>query len=61
MTITQSDNYRAKREELRVAELDLMRRKEEVAALRRSLPADTVIDDHELVSVDGDVCALPNM
>ncbi|MFE2264402.1 DUF899 family protein [Streptomyces griseosporeus] len=35
----ESDEYLAAREELRRAEIDLMRHRERVAALRRALPA----------------------
>jgi predicted dithiol-disulfide oxidoreductase (DUF899 family) len=38
--------YLAQREELRVAEIDLMRKRERVAELRRQLPADTVVEDY---------------
>jgi predicted dithiol-disulfide oxidoreductase (DUF899 family) len=46
--LTESDQYRRQREELRAAELDLADHVERVAALRRRLPADTVVDDYEL-------------
>jgi predicted dithiol-disulfide oxidoreductase (DUF899 family) len=49
--LKESDQYRRQREELRVAELDLIDHVERVAALRRKLPADTVVDDYELVDV----------
>ena len=49
--LKESDEYRRQREELRVAELDLIDHVERVAALRRRLPADTVVDDYELVDV----------
>jgi predicted dithiol-disulfide oxidoreductase (DUF899 family) len=49
--LKESDQYRCQREELRVAELDLMDQVERVAALRRKLPADTVVDDYELTDV----------
>jgi predicted dithiol-disulfide oxidoreductase (DUF899 family) len=49
--LNESDAYRSQREELRVAELDLMEQVERVAALRRKLPADTVVDDYQLVDV----------
>jgi predicted dithiol-disulfide oxidoreductase (DUF899 family) len=47
----QSDEYRHQREELRAAELDLIDHAESVAALRRTLPTDTVVDDYQLVDV----------
>jgi predicted dithiol-disulfide oxidoreductase (DUF899 family) len=49
--LNESDEYRRRREELRVAELDLIDHIEKVAALRRGLPADTRIDDYALVEV----------
>jgi len=49
--LKQSDDYRRQREELRVAELDLIDHAERVAALRRKLPADTAVDDYQLVDV----------
>jgi predicted dithiol-disulfide oxidoreductase (DUF899 family) len=47
--LKESDEYRRQRDELRVAELDLIDHVERVAALRRKLPSDTVVDDYELV------------
>jgi predicted dithiol-disulfide oxidoreductase (DUF899 family) len=47
--LKESDQYRRQREELRVAELDLIDHVERVAALRRKLPADTAMDDYQLV------------
>ena len=49
--LKESGQYRRQREELRVAELDLIDHVERVAALRRKLPTDTVVDDYELVDV----------
>ena len=49
--LKESDDYRRKREELRVAELDLIDHIERVAALRRRLPTDTVIDDYQFIDV----------
>jgi predicted dithiol-disulfide oxidoreductase (DUF899 family) len=49
--LTESSDYRRRREELRAAELDLADQVERVAALRRALPVDTIIDDYELVDV----------
>jgi predicted dithiol-disulfide oxidoreductase (DUF899 family) len=49
--LKESDEYRRQRDELRVAELDLMDHAERVAALRRTLPADTIVDDYQLVDV----------
>jgi len=49
--LSESDEYRRQREELRVAELDLIDHAERVAALRRSLPADTTVDQYPFVDV----------
>jgi predicted dithiol-disulfide oxidoreductase (DUF899 family) len=49
--LSESDEYQRQREELRVAELDLIDQAERVAALRRRLPADTVVDDYQLIDV----------
>ncbi|MEM7404551.1 MAG: DUF899 family protein [Pseudomonadota bacterium] len=53
MVVTQLDNesdtYRRLRAELNVAELALRDQRERVAALRRSLPADTVVADQVFV------------
>jgi predicted dithiol-disulfide oxidoreductase (DUF899 family) len=51
--LKESDEYRRRREELRVAELDLIDHVERVAAQRRQLPDDTVVEDYELVDVVG--------
>jgi predicted dithiol-disulfide oxidoreductase (DUF899 family) len=45
----ESDDYLDKREELRVAEIDLMRQRERVAALRRALPAGAQLQDYEFL------------
>jgi predicted dithiol-disulfide oxidoreductase (DUF899 family) len=49
--LQESDAYRRQRQELRGAELDLIDHVERVAALRRKLPADTIVDDYQLVDV----------
>jgi predicted dithiol-disulfide oxidoreductase (DUF899 family) len=49
--LQESEEYRRQREELRVAELDLIDQVERVAALRRRLPADTRVADYELIDV----------
>jgi predicted dithiol-disulfide oxidoreductase (DUF899 family) len=49
--LDESDAYRRQREELRLAELDLVDHIERVAALRRALPTDTRVDDYELIDV----------
>jgi predicted dithiol-disulfide oxidoreductase (DUF899 family) len=47
--LQESDEYQRRREELRLAQLELIDHVERVAALRRSLPTDTVVDDYELL------------
>jgi predicted dithiol-disulfide oxidoreductase (DUF899 family) len=42
----ESPEYLAKREELRLAEIDLMRHRERVAEMRRQLPAGAAVDDY---------------
>ena len=49
--LTESEEYRRQREELRLAELDLIDHVERVAALRRQLSADTVVDDYQFIDV----------
>ena len=43
----ESSEYMAKREELRLAEIELMRQRERVAELRRNLPAGAPIQDYQ--------------
>src|SRR5262245_11470908 len=43
----ESTEYLSKREELRQAEIELMRQRERVAALRRQLPKGAVVQDYE--------------
>jgi predicted dithiol-disulfide oxidoreductase (DUF899 family) len=43
----ESDEYLAKRDELRLAELELMRQRERVAELRRRLPQGAIVEDYE--------------
>jgi predicted dithiol-disulfide oxidoreductase (DUF899 family) len=45
----ESAAYLAKREVLRLAEIDLMNQREKVAALRRQLPPGAIVDDYELI------------
>ncbi len=52
--LNESDEYRRQREELCIAELDLVDHIERVAALRRDLPSDTVVNDYELIDVSND-------
>jgi predicted dithiol-disulfide oxidoreductase (DUF899 family) len=44
--LNDSTEYAERREELRQAEIALMRQREHVASLRRSLPADTEVEDY---------------
>ena len=60
--LTESEDYAARREELRLAEIELMRQRERVAALRRELPPGAVVEDYvfqqgprDLASGDADV------
>jgi predicted dithiol-disulfide oxidoreductase (DUF899 family) len=43
----ESGEYLAKREELRIAEIELMRQRERVADLRRGLPDGAIVEDYE--------------
>src|SRR5260370_25813920 len=45
----ESSEYLSKREELRLAEIDLLNTRERVAALRRGLPKGATIQDYELL------------
>lgn len=45
----ESPEYLARREDLRLAEIDLLKTRERVAALRRSLPQGPTIQDYEFV------------
>jgi predicted dithiol-disulfide oxidoreductase (DUF899 family) len=45
----ESEEYLAAREQLRLAEIDLMEHRERVAAMRRALPAGAVVDDYEFL------------
>jgi predicted dithiol-disulfide oxidoreductase (DUF899 family) len=53
----ESLEYLAAREDLRLAELELMRHRERVAEQRRSLPAGPVVDDYEFVEGPSDLDA----
>jgi predicted dithiol-disulfide oxidoreductase (DUF899 family) len=46
----ESPEYLSKREELRQAEIDLLKQRERVAELRRSLPAGATIPDYEFLA-----------
>ena len=52
-----SEEYRAARDELREAEAALIEQGERVAALRRALPLDTVMEDHVFIEGPPDVTA----
>jgi predicted dithiol-disulfide oxidoreductase (DUF899 family) len=45
----ESPEYLAKREEVRLAEIELMKQRERVAALRRELPPGAIIQDYEFI------------
>jgi predicted dithiol-disulfide oxidoreductase (DUF899 family) len=49
----ETDEYRKGREELRLAEIELMQHRERVAAMRRALPLGPVVDDYEFIEADG--------
>ena len=53
----ESEEYLAKRDELRIAELELMRQRERVAQLRRSLPQGAPIADYEFQEGPADLNA----
>ena len=53
----ESDAYVAAREELRLAEIELMRHREKVAAQRRALPQGTPVDDYVFLEGPGDLDA----
>ncbi len=44
--LTETPEYATQREELRLAEIDLMRQRERVAAMRRDLPPGTAVSDY---------------
>lgn len=45
----ESGDYLAKREEVRLAEIELMKQRERVAALRRQLPPGAPVEDYEFI------------
>jgi predicted dithiol-disulfide oxidoreductase (DUF899 family) len=53
----ESKEYLTKREELRLAEIELMKQRERVAALRRALPQGAALPDYEFLEVQGDLDA----
>lgn len=48
--LNESDEYRKRREELRLAEMELIAHRERVAEMRRELPAGAVVDDYVFVA-----------
>jgi predicted dithiol-disulfide oxidoreductase (DUF899 family) len=44
--LTESDDYVARRDELRLAEIELMRHRERVAEMRRRLPPGPIVEDY---------------
>ena len=53
----ESADYLSKREELRIAEIDLMRQRERVAELRRRLPQGAIVEDYEFEEGPADLHA----
>ena len=53
----ESEEYLAKREELRLAEIELMEHREKVAALRRALPHGAALRDYEFLEGPADLDA----
>jgi predicted dithiol-disulfide oxidoreductase (DUF899 family) len=53
----ESAEYRARRDELRLAEIDLMQRRERVAELRRTLPLGATVQDYEFQEGPADLDA----
>src|SRR4051812_4541158 len=53
----ESPEYLSKREELRLMEIELMRQRERVAALRRRLPLGTAIQDYQFEEGPADLYA----
>jgi predicted dithiol-disulfide oxidoreductase (DUF899 family) len=59
--LNEVNEYRLRREELRVAEMELTDQIERVAALRRQLRRDTVVQDYEFVEINGDTVHLSEL
>jgi predicted dithiol-disulfide oxidoreductase (DUF899 family) len=53
----ESEEYLSKREELRLAEIELRNQRERVAELRRKLPQGPAIQDYEFQEVAGDLAS----
>ena len=51
----ESEEYLAKREELRLAEIELMQHREKIAALRRGLPQGAVLQGYEFLEGPADL------
>jgi predicted dithiol-disulfide oxidoreductase (DUF899 family) len=51
----ESAEYLAKREEVRLAEIELVKQREKVAALRRQLPPGATIKDYEFLDYNAGV------
>lgn len=54
---TESEKYLTKREELRLAEIELMKHRERVAELRRALPQGAALQDYEFLEGPADLDA----
>lgn len=59
--VSESFVYSAKRQALQEAERQLVLQREQVAALRRDLPQDTVVGDYEFYDVDSNVVTLESL
>ncbi|HEX3252359.1 MAG TPA: DUF899 family protein [Pyrinomonadaceae bacterium] len=55
--LNESDDYLRKREELRLAEIESMKLRERVAALRRQLPPGAIVEDYEFIEGPTDLNA----
>jgi hypothetical protein len=53
----ESEEYLAKREELRLAEIELMEHRERVAALRRALPQGAALQEYQFLKGPADLDA----
>ena len=53
----ETDEYRARREELRLAEIELIAHREQVAEMRRRLPVGPVVDDYVFLEGPRDLAA----
>ena len=56
----ESAEYLAKREELRLAEIELMRHRERVAGLRRHLPPGPAVKDYKFIEGPADLYSATN-